>query len=186
MIRSIPLFLLITAAVAASSADLTVTVVDAGNEAPIAGAELVLERRDGSERRPLTTDDNGQVTVVDIAAVGYLLEVTARGFEPDYREFELTDGEPLVLTIALISNAFVIDELVVTSTGIDDDMDLQTGYVNLDAATLDAIPGIVESDPIRALQSLPGVSAASDISSGLYIRGGSPDQNLMRLDGVTV
>jgi hypothetical protein len=88
--------------------------------------------------------------------------------------------------VALVSNAVVAEEIVVSATGLDEDLELQTGYVALDAATLDAIPGIVESDPIRALQSLPGVAAASDISSGLYIRGGSPDQNLVLLDGVTV
>ena len=38
----------------------------------------------------------------------------------------------------------------------------------------------------RALQSLPGIQAASDISSGLYIRGGGPDQTLVLMDGVTV
>ena len=64
--------------------------------------------------------------------------------------------------------------------------DIQTGFVNLDARTLDAIPGIVEPDPLRALQILPGVQAASDISSGLYIRGGGPDQTLVLMDGVTV
>ncbi len=186
MSRSILLILLTAIAATATGADLTVTVVDAEDQAPIAGAELLLEREDGSERRPLATDENGRVDLAGVAAGRYLLETTARGFEPDYREFVLTENEPLVITVALTSNAFVIDELVVTSTGIDENLELQTGYVTLDAAALEAIPGVVESDPIRALQSLPGVSAASDISSGLYIRGGSPDQNLMLLDGVTV
>lgn len=39
-----------------------------------------------------------------------------------------------------------------------------------------------EVDIFRALQLLPGVKAASELSSGLYIRGGSPDQNLILLD----
>lgn len=39
-----------------------------------------------------------------------------------------------------------------------------------------------EVDLFRALQLLPGVKASSEISSGLYIRGGSPDQNLVLLD----
>jgi TonB-dependent Receptor Plug Domain len=43
-----------------------------------------------------------------------------------------------------------------------------------------------EKDVFRALQLLPGVKAASELSSGLYIRGGSPEQNLTLLDGAVV
>lgn len=43
-----------------------------------------------------------------------------------------------------------------------------------------------EADVFRALQFLPGVLTSSQISSGLYVRGGSPDQNLVLLDGSTV
>jgi hypothetical protein len=41
-----------------------------------------------------------------------------------------------------------------------------------------------EVDVMRALQLMPGVKAGSEISSGLFVRGGSPDQNLTLLDGV--
>lgn len=43
-----------------------------------------------------------------------------------------------------------------------------------------------ESDIFRVLQLMPGIKSGSELSSGLYIRGGSPDQNLILLDGVTV
>lgn len=43
-----------------------------------------------------------------------------------------------------------------------------------------------EVDVFRTLQLLPGVSSASELSSGLYVRGGSPDQNLVLLDEVVV
>jgi len=39
-----------------------------------------------------------------------------------------------------------------------------------------------ERDIFRTLQYLPGILSSSQISSGLYIRGGSPDQNLILLD----
>jgi hypothetical protein len=43
-----------------------------------------------------------------------------------------------------------------------------------------------ESDIFRVLQLMPGIQSGSEISSGLYVRGGSPDQNLILLDGVVV
>jgi len=51
---------------------------------------------------------------------------------------------------------------------------------------LTSIPQIADADVFRALQVLPGVSAMSDFSSGLYVRGGSPDQNLILLDETDV
>lgn len=41
-----------------------------------------------------------------------------------------------------------------------------------------------EADPIKVIQLLPGVQGGSEGSSGLYVRGGGPDQNLILLDGV--
>ncbi|GIV33521.1 MAG: TonB-dependent receptor [Chitinophagales bacterium] len=43
-----------------------------------------------------------------------------------------------------------------------------------------------ENDPMRTVQMQPGVQSGSEGSRGIFIRGGSPDQNLMLLDGVPV
>lgn len=56
--------------------------------------------------------------------------------------------------------------------------------VALPARELKQMPGVGEQDLIRSLQLLPGVQAASDFSSGLYIRGGGPDQTLILLDQI--
>lgn len=48
------------------------------------------------------------------------------------------------------------------------------------------LPAIGEADIFRSLQLLPGVSGTNENSSGLFIRGGTPDQNLVILDGMTV
>ena len=48
------------------------------------------------------------------------------------------------------------------------------------------IPQAVESDLLRSLQTLPGITSLSDFSSALYVRGGTPDQNLYLVDGTDV
>ena len=48
------------------------------------------------------------------------------------------------------------------------------------------LPSLGDKDIFRALQLMPGVSAANEASSGLYVRGGTPDQNLVLFDGFTV
>ena len=51
---------------------------------------------------------------------------------------------------------------------------------------LSALPNVGEVDLFRALQMLPGVTGTNDASSGLYVRGGAPDQNLVLFDGMAV
>ena len=50
-----------------------------------------------------------------------------------------------------------------------------------------AMPALLgEVDVLKVLQLLPGVNGGTEGSSGLYVRGGGPDQNLILLDGVPV
>lgn len=59
--------------------------------------------------------------------------------------------------------------------------------VNVPVALLNALPSVLgEADPIKSLQLMPGVSAGVEGMADLLIRGGTPDQNLMMLDGATI
>ncbi len=59
--------------------------------------------------------------------------------------------------------------------------------IQLDLEKLKALPVLLgETDLIKTIQLLPGVQSGSEGSSGLYVRGGGPDQNLILLDGVPV
>ena len=49
-----------------------------------------------------------------------------------------------------------------------------------------SLPSLGEKDIFRALQLLPGVTGSQEASSGLYVRGGTPDQNLVSFDGFTL
>jgi hypothetical protein len=51
---------------------------------------------------------------------------------------------------------------------------------------MSVLPSVGEADVFRSLQLLPGISGSNENSSGLYVRGGTPDQNLVLLDGMTV
>lgn len=58
--------------------------------------------------------------------------------------------------------------------------------VRIDMAMLDYVPALAEKDALRVIQMLPSVAAASDFSSALYIRGGSPDQSVVLVDGAPI
>ena len=67
-------------------------------------------------------------------------------------------------------------------------MDASRGIsqVTIAPEQLDALPSLGEADIFRSLQLLPGVSGTNDATSGLFVRGGTPDENLVLLDGMTV
>ena len=58
--------------------------------------------------------------------------------------------------------------------------------VTLTPNQIETLPSLGEKDIFRAFQLLPGISGSQESSSGLYIRGGTPDQNLIMYDGFTV
>ncbi len=63
----------------------------------------------------------------------------------------------------------------------------QMGRIDVPIEQIKRVPALLgEKDLLKALQLLPGVSAGGEGQSGIYVRGGGPDQNLILLDGVPV
>ncbi len=90
--------------------------------------------------------------------------------------------------VELMPEANTFNETVITANR-DDLMKLSSatlGMVKLSPAKLSELPNVGEKDIMRAFQLMPGISAANESSSGLYVRGGTPDQNLIQYDGFTI
>ncbi len=63
----------------------------------------------------------------------------------------------------------------------------QMSKVDIPVELIKKIPTLFgEVDVLKTLQLLPGVQSGGEGQTGLYVRGGSPDQNLILLDGVPV
>jgi hypothetical protein len=58
--------------------------------------------------------------------------------------------------------------------------------ITIHPARLSAMPGSVEPDILGSIQMLPGIFSPNETASGLHIRGGTPDQNLILYDGIPV
>jgi len=78
----------------------------------------------------------------------------------------------------------------VTVTAYKDDVvfvkKAEVSTIDLAPKKLEMLPSLGEKDVMRSFQLMPGVSASNESSSGLYVRGGTPDQNLVLYDGFTV
>jgi len=126
----------------------------------------------------------GYYALVGIPPGRYRLQIRAIGFRE--HEESLTIGEaPRRLDVTLDTAPLQIPTVNVKGerTRIPE-RELQSGFTEISAKRLSRLPAVGEQDIIRSLQLLPGIQSASDVSSGLYIRGGGPDQTLILLDQI--
>ncbi|MDB5284277.1 MAG: outer rane receptor for ferrienterochelin and colicin [Bacteroidota bacterium] len=62
-----------------------------------------------------------------------------------------------------------------------------TGVITLRKENFISLPALMgENDPIRAVQMQPGIQSGNEGSRGIFVRGGSPDQNQILIDGAPV
>lgn len=142
---------------------------------PYAVVEIVQTEHSSS------ADERGWYVLANVPPGSWTMRATAPGYKPLERIVEFTG--PTVRLDLLLERAPI--ELAAISVGADTLAIPEAGPapVRLGAATIEAIPAVAEPDVFRALDILPSVSAISDFSTALFVRGGTPDQTLVQLDG---
>ncbi|MYE15429.1 MAG: TonB-dependent receptor plug domain-containing protein, partial [Gemmatimonadetes bacterium] len=135
--------------------------------------------------RQVNTNADGFFTVVGAPRETFTLRIVHIGYTPT--ETPVNAGfsgrlniEIAPLPVELEGVEFVADEyrLVRATDGVS--------RIAASPAEMAVLPSVGEVDVFRSLQLLPGISGTRESSSGLYVRGGTPDQNLVLLDGITV
>ena len=90
------------------------------------------------------------------------------------------------LNVELSSSASELAEVVIVGEETVVER-TQTSVVEIPIQQIKKIPSFLgEVDVLKTIQLLPGVQSGGEGSSGFYVRGGGPDQNLILLDGVPV
>lgn len=135
--------------------------------------------------RGTSSNTSGYYTIANIEPGTYTLVATYIGYRRFERDVTLEAGENLRLNIEMIPEGVELEAIVVESdTELEEQRNIGTAQVS--TQLIKELPSVIEPDVFRSVQLLPGVKAASDFSSGLYVRGGSPDQTLILLDETTV
>lgn len=134
-----------------------------------------------------TTNVDGYFTLFDVPSDTAVLRISYLGYQPlRYRLSPETNLEKI--EIGLQDFGLQLAEVLVKATQEDQMLSASAGIsrIAITPAALDKLPSYGEKDIFRSLQLLPGVSGSNESSSGLYVRGGTPDQNLVLFDGFTV
>jgi len=153
-------------------------VIDAATKEPIAYVDVVLD-----EKNYTTTDEKGYFNFNKLPYTNS--ENTIRFSLIGYTTMEIPiNSNADCNTIALQSQTNELSEVIVSgyvTSGIDRNKD---GSITIDSKNLGILPGLVSPDISQSIQLIPGIFTLDESATGIQIRGGSPDQNLILYDDI--
>lgn len=175
------LFTIITAATNAQNVTLSGYLTDAQNGEALIGATIyVKELRQGT-----ATNSYGFYSLT-VPKGNYNFQISYIGYQTLNKSIEM--NENITLSLSLNENTLEIAEVIVQGEAANANVErIEMGMTTLPVKTIKKLPAFMgEVDVIRTIQLLPGIQSGGEASSGLYVRGGGPDENLMLLDEAPV
>lgn len=115
----------------------------------------------------------------------YSIVVTSAGYVPLQASISLLQNIEYNFNLQQRS---MLEQVIVSSRRRDGNVNnAQMGKIDLTIGQLKSVPALFgEVDILRTMQLLPGVRNAGEGNTGIYVRGGGPDQNLILLDDAIV
>ncbi|EDP96850.1 putative outer membrane protein probably involved in nutrient binding [Kordia algicida OT-1] len=153
-------------------------LVDSKSQLPIVEASVV----NISQYKGTVTNNNGRFELflafpsdtIEVRFLGYKTKrLIAKELQKNPCEKVSMEADQYDLGTVLISNYL--------TSGINKKTD---GALSLSPSKLGILPGLTEPDVLQSIQLLPGIQSPNETASGLFIRGGTPDQNLILWDGI--
>jgi len=133
------------------------------------------------------TDVNGYYTIVNVPVGKQTLMVTYLGYDTAYAEVEILDDKVVAENLYLGKSSVKLSEVQVSAARMEALTEVRTSVTKLTPKEMKQLPAVSgESDLAQVLQVQPGVIFTGDQGGQLYIRGGSPIQNKVLLDGMII
>lgn len=162
----------------AQSVSLSGTVLDARTNRPLGGVRVSLD----GQPQFATTDADGRFQLA--ASPGkHVVTASVIGFALLQQAIDVIAGEAPQLTIRLSEGAGAFEEHV-TVSGAESAEHLPDSAIALHGRDLQALRGVTLDDPLRAVQSLPSVSATDDFYGEFAVRGSPFSQVNLLVDGM--
>lgn len=176
------LFLLSSFTIFGQSFTVSGYVRDAASGEDLIGATVAVEELSGTGT---TTNIYGFYSIT-LPKGDYNFIYSYLGYQPKEVSVSLTADQSL--HVELISQDVQLQEVIVSAERADANVqDVAMSRSNLQIEKVQRLPALFgEVDIIKTVQLLPGVISAGEGTTGLFVRGGSADQNLVLLDGATV
>jgi len=181
---------ILVAGIQAASAQGTVVrglIFDRSDGQPLQGANVMLRDLNREGVRPLGTssDKDGFYQISQVPTGTYSVQISFIGFSAYTDTLSLGQDPFVTLSVELEPFAQQLEEVVVSGEG--GAARVRAGLQTVRPADLRRIPTPDASGDLATyLQTLPGVVSIGDRGGQLFIRGGTPSQNLVLLDGVLI
>ena len=164
------------------AATLSGFVTDAETSDPLHYANVIIR----DDNTGTTTDERGYYVIHNIPSGEHTISVSYIGYATGDTTLRLGPGESLRIDFRLTPESLRGEEVVVTASRERFEQQVETSQLNVNPREIEVMPSFVEADLFRTIQTLPGVVSQNDFSAALSVRGGSPDENLILLDGIEV
>ena len=134
-----------------------------------------------------STDINGYFVISKIPAGTYNMMITYMGFDTLQMEVNVKEDEIISKKLYLKKASYSLEQVEVTADREEARTETRTSVVKITPKQIKQIPAVGgQPDLAQYLQVLPGVVFTGDQGGQLYIRGGSPIQNKVLLDGMII
>ncbi len=115
----------------------------------------------------------------------YILKISSAGKENTKRKIQLNSNGKL--NVEMVDYVARLKDVIVTSEKKSNTLSSQMGVNTLTIQTIKHLPSILgETDILKAVLTLPGVTSVGEASNGFNVRGGATDQNLILFGDATI
>lgn len=166
-------------------------VYDKSNGEPLAYEKIrLLNASDSSLFQGTVTDINGFFSIPKVKSGKYILRIENFNYKTISQDFEVKDGakiEDFKFLLEKDEAVKEIDEMTASAESKQKKTEVNMSQIKLDKKGIERIPSVgAENDIIGAFSVTPGVVTTGDQGGQLYVRGGTPIQNKILLDGMTI
>lgn len=152
---------------------------------PLDGANIVLQEIEGDQIRGTATDRNGFYQMGGIEPGRYVVRISYVGYIAYEDTLALGALPRMTLNVALEHDDELLDEVVIAPDGGAALRD--AGRQRISQADMRRVPTPAAGGDLASyLQAMPGVVATGDRGGDLFVRGGTPSQNMVLMDGAMI
>jgi len=133
------------------------------------------------------TDLDGFFSIAEIEPGSYNLMATYIGYDTARLSFTIAADQVAYQKLYLAESSIQLETVQISGRRAEQRSEVYISKVTVTKSEIKAMPSTGgEPDIVQYLQVIPGVISTGDQGGQLYIRGGSPVQNKMMLDGMTI
>ncbi|MDP4211378.1 MAG: TonB-dependent receptor [Bacteroidota bacterium] len=155
-------------------------VRDAKTGEPVAGASVYIDH----PRIGVSSDQYGYYAI-SLPKGRHVLNIQSIGMKDTRRQVLLAgDGK---LNIDMQGQVMMLKNVIISAQKLSNVKGMQMGVQKIDIKTIKQVPVVFgEADLLRVVLTLPGVKSVGEASTGLNVRGGAADQNLILFNEATI